>query len=209
MDSLDDLGMPSTVVNSLEDIQTATKSLIYGRPVENQGLQPALYSPTIAQLVHDFENLDAIYPDPSSDYLAKSLKLLEISNGFYTGQNTGMRFDDLRHYHGIFFGDINENVGVEKAFDGTRVNVSFSINDWVYAVLELKDEFGIGGDPHLYAMMSFAKAIQNKKVSTTRFYRANISPHLEYPGFAQKDKSPGYSHRSRRQCAHYRCSHLH
>lgn len=182
MGALYDLKSPSVVVGSPEAIQAAAKFLIYGRPVEAQGLQPALYNRTIAQLVYDLENLDTIYPHPSADHLAKCIKFMEISNKFYTGHNAEkMRLEDLRAHYGIFLEDHDDNIKVEQLVQGARVGILC-----VYGVFEGKNESGLGGDPLLQAMVSYAKANQDKKVSIRRVYRANVSPHSVIPKTCSK-----------------------
>ena len=177
MDALANMKTPSAAVTSPDAIQTAAESLIYGRPVEAHGLQPALYNRAIAQLVYDLENLDTVYPHPSVEHLVRCIRFIGVSNKFYTGQNAEKtRLEDLYSYDGIFFEDPYENIEVEGAVQGARVGVLFVEKACVYGVLELKNESGLHGDPFLQAMVSYAKANQDKKVSTRCIYRPNVPP---------------------------------
>ena len=171
VDSLKDLNSPSMVIQSPEGMQTASKSLIHGRPVESLGLQTALYNPVIAQLAYDLDHLDTVYPHPSEDHLAQCLKVMEISNRFYTIGVSAEKWGDLDDYSGIFLDGYEDRIRVNNVVNGAMVSVLC-----VYGVFESENEYGLGGDPFLRAMVSYAKTIQDKKVSSKLINKGSVSP---------------------------------
>jgi len=171
MDSLKDSNSPSIVIQSPEAIQIASKSLIHGRPVESLGLQAALYNPVIAQLAYDLDHLDTVYPHPSEDHLAQCLKFMEISNRFYTTGVSAEKWGDLDDYSGIFLDGYEDRIRVNNVVNGAMVSVLC-----VYGVFESENEYGLGGDPFLRAMVSYAKTIQDKKVSSKLINKGSVSP---------------------------------
>jgi len=172
VDSLKDLNSPSMVIQSLEGMQTASKSLIHGRPVESLGLQTALYNPVIAQLAYDLDHLDTVYPHPSEDHLGQCLKVMEISNRFYPTGVSAEKWGDLDDYFGIFLDGYEDRIRVNNVVNGAMVSVLC-----VYGVFESENEYGLGGDPFFRAMVSYAKAIQDKKVSNKLINRGSVSPY--------------------------------
>ena len=169
---------PSQVVASPDAIKAASRFLTYGRPVESQGLQPALYNSAIAQLTHDLAHLDAVYLEPSTKHLKNCLEFMRISNKFYTGPTAEkQRLQELREYSGIFFEDPEDNIKEEysaSAGKGAIVDTGFIENGFIYTLFEGKNESGLGGNPFLQSMVSYAKVNEGKKVSFGRVHIASI-----------------------------------
>ena len=173
-------GSPSDSVKSPTAIKGAVDRPTgprYGRPSNRFGPPTALFSRELALLKHDLEHLEAF--TPHSKTADHTFNLIEHAANFF--DDGGVREIALR--------PILEKLLVGKSQWQTQFAGRSTKSDgvwleefFVYLIVEIKNESGLGGDPFLQGLVVYSKILAQEKVpSPSRLLHSTKVPQTVSP----------------------------
>lgn len=133
------------------------------RPAGNYGPFTALFHPALGMLKHHLMHLDQI-EDPSAAHYKLAYKFITICND-------GFKKEDRRQarLRGIIEGLIGEDAEWQKNFEGGTA-VPDAVWGWrqvIWAIMELKNVDGMGGNATLQAVLDYSKLISQSQVRSS------------------------------------------
>jgi len=131
----------------------------YGRPSDRYGPPTALFDKALAVLHYDFEHLETLTPLGSTVYSA--FDLISISTRFFSDKET--REETLRDTLGALLPEWGrwQEPMVNGAVKPSGVWLE---GFFVYMILEIKNEPGLGGDPFLQNLAAYGKIVEQEQV---------------------------------------------
>jgi hypothetical protein len=147
------LASPSECARDPSKVYTHPATLA-GRPLGGRGLPVALYNSHLAVLTDAFANLDSM-PAPSAWTLKRAMEIIRISLDFYNVESE--RQTAIK----VVIDQVFPGAVWQKTFEGAIPDTV-----WAGAVLELKNEAGLGGNPTAQAIGDYEKFVDHATVRT-------------------------------------------
>ena len=173
-------GSPSDSVKSPAAIMAAVDRPTgprYGRPSDRFGPPTALFSRELALLKYDLEHLETF--TPHSTIANRTFDLIEHAADFFDdegGKENALRpvLEKLLVGRSQWQAPI---IGRSTKSSGVWLEEFF-----VYLIVEIKDEPGLGGDPFLQGLVAYSKIIAQEKVpSPSRLLHSTKVPQTVSP----------------------------
>ena len=136
--------------------------VVYGRPFNNRGPPNSFFAPELARLAYDLEN-PSVPPDARRELISTVLTFMRTTCEFCETEKTRLKML-INCIEDVFPGKIKWDKPVsdiEKACADGRWAVKDGQEEFVFAILELKNTRGGSGDPRFQTLLMYEKQIDS------------------------------------------------